>query len=344
MRVLITGGTGFVGYHSARALLAAGEEVSLLVRNRDKAIALFGSHPAVTVVTGDMNDAASVRRALRGCDALLHSAALVSTDRRDAERVFEINSGGIRTVLEAGLEANLDALIHVSSVTALYDPAAKRLDETSPPGIGEGHSGYGRSKIAGEHFARQLQARGAPVYITYPGSVIGPEDPGFTEPHQGIAALMRGVSPQMPSGNQYIDVRDLAEAHLRILQRRPDSRRFPLGGTFLPWREHGPLLRELTGRLFLPLPVLPGVPLLAGKVLDRLRKLVPVELPVTEEGMRYATHWVMLDDSHTLATLDLQYRPLYDTFEAALLSLYASGHLSRRQLGRLARQAGNPIP
>jgi nucleoside-diphosphate-sugar epimerase len=336
MHVLITGGTGFVGYHTAQALLAAGHEVSLLVRSLDKAFALFGPDRLSRVVRGDINDAASVRKALRGCDTLVHCAAMVSTGRSDADTVFQRNTEGTRTVLEAALDSDLESMIYVSSVTALFDPSAAQLDENSPPGPEAGRGGYGRSKVASEHFARALQDAGAPLYITYPGSVIGPDDPGLTEPHRGIVALMQGLAPQMPSGNQYIDVRDLAEAHLRILERRPDSGRFPLGGTFLPWRDHGALLGELTGRFFLPLPVLPGVPRLAGMLLDRLGDYLPLDLPITEEGMRYACHWVELDDAHTLDTLDLHYRPLEETFEAALLSLYAHEHLSRRQLGRLA--------
>ncbi|WP_116365427.1 SDR family NAD(P)-dependent oxidoreductase [Parahaliea mediterranea] len=337
MHVLVTGGTGFVGYHTARALLSAGHDVTLLVRSLDKAHQLFGSDQLQRVVRGDINDADSVRRALRGCDALVHSAAVVSTSRKDAGQVFERNTNGTRTVIQAGLDANLQALIYVSSVTALFDEHARTLNEHSPPGPESHRGAYGRSKVAGEIYARSMQDDGAPVYITYPGSVVGPEDPGLTEPHKGLIGLMYGIAPQMPSGNQYIDVRDLAEAHLRILEQLPSGKRFPMGGTFLPWRDHGKLLATLTGRRFLPLPVLPGVPLLAGALLDRLSQVLTLELPITEEGMRYATRWVQLDDSHTLKTLDLQYRPLAETFEAALLSLHATGHLSQRQLGRLAQ-------
>ena len=81
MRVLITGGTGFVGYHSARALLDAGHEAKLLVRSADKMRGLYGAG-ALDHVVGDVTDEAAVERALEGCDAVIHSPAMVSTNAR----------------------------------------------------------------------------------------------------------------------------------------------------------------------------------------------------------------------------------------------------------------------
>ncbi|MFV0277984.1 MAG: NAD-dependent epimerase/dehydratase family protein, partial [Parahaliea sp.] len=337
MHVLVTGGTGFVGYHTTCALLAAGHEVTLLVRSLDKTHSLFGSDRLTRVVRGDIGDAGSVRKAVAGCDAVIHSAAVASTSQGAAEAVFNKNTEGTHTVMDAALEADVATIIYVSSITALYDSSAQYLDENSPPGSQNVRSGYGRSQIAGERYARDLQEQGAPLYITYPGSVIGPEDPGLTEPHRGLISMMAGLTPIMSSGNQYIDVRDLAQAHLHILQQQPHSLRFPLGGTFLAWRDHGKLLSELTGRFFMPLPVMPGVPRLAGKLLDKMGRFLAIDLPITEEGMRYATHWVVMNDAHTLKTLGLGYRPLRETFEATLLSLHATGHLKRWQLGALAR-------
>ncbi|HBQ39843.1 MAG TPA: epimerase, partial [Halieaceae bacterium] len=77
MRVMITGATGFVGYHTAQALLAAGHEVSVLVRSVDKLLNLFGENRVHQVVRGDVTDPQQVARALDGCDAVVHSAAMV---------------------------------------------------------------------------------------------------------------------------------------------------------------------------------------------------------------------------------------------------------------------------
>ena len=84
MHILVTGGTGFIGYHTARKLLAAGHRVRLLVRDKDKLRRLYGSD-ITDYVLGDVTDAASVNKALEGCDGVVHSAALVSIDRQDAD-------------------------------------------------------------------------------------------------------------------------------------------------------------------------------------------------------------------------------------------------------------------
>ena len=88
MRVMVTGGTGFIGYHTVRALLAAGLEVSLLVRSADKLHAVYGEGVIEHYTCGDIADPVSVGQAMEGCDAVIHVAALVSTHAADAERVY----------------------------------------------------------------------------------------------------------------------------------------------------------------------------------------------------------------------------------------------------------------
>jgi nucleoside-diphosphate-sugar epimerase len=150
MRVMITGSTGFVGYHTTRALLKAGHEVSLLVRSVEKMNHMYGEGSIEHYTVGDITDEDSVRSALQDCDALVHTAAMVSTHGGDADRVYTTNVQGTKTVIGTGIELGLDAIIHVSSVTALFDPALSVLDEHSPPG--NASSGYGRSKVSCEKY------------------------------------------------------------------------------------------------------------------------------------------------------------------------------------------------
>lgn len=333
MRVMVTGGTGFVGYHTTRALQAAGHEVSLLVRSVDKMLNLYGDDHDLSYTRGDICDAPSVRAALRGCDAMVHGAAMVSVDPRDAERVFRGNVEGTRTVMNAALDAGVGAILHVSSVTALFDPAASVLNEDSPPG--KARNAYGRSKVACETMVRRLQNSGAPIYITYPGSIIGPEDPGFTEPHVGLQAFLTTLMPVLPTGNQWVDVRDVAEAHLRLLERRPRPRRYTLGGHYLPWPELAALLEQLTGRRLLKLPLGGGVMRGAGMALDLLRRGLPIpsDLPVSREAMEYATRWVPMDDTLVQNTLDFRFRPAEESLRAAIRWLHEAGHITRKQAG-----------
>ncbi len=334
MRVMITGATGFVGYHTAMALLGAGHEVSLLVRSEEKMAQLFGRGRIRHFTLGDITDARQVRRALKGCDALVHSAAMVSTHAADAEAVYRTNVDGTATVIGAALEQGVGRVIHVSSVTALYNPSAGVLDENSPPGTGA--TGYGRSKVACERYVRQLMAAGEPVSVTYPATVIGPDDPGLTEAHVGLRTYLRQFVPLMPSGTQYVDVRDVALAHLRLLEGYGPAGRYILGGHYVPWVELGALLEEVTGRKPLQLRLNARLMRLAGSVCDRIGGHIRLDLPLTAEGIAYATHWVQMDSRGTERDLGLKFRPVEDSFRDAIGWLCAAGHITAKQAGRAA--------
>jgi dihydroflavonol-4-reductase len=169
MRVLITGGTGFVGSHTVAAVVRAGHEVRLFVRRPERvsaALAPFGIHEA-DPVTGDVLDRASVQAAVEGCDAIINAAAVYSLDPGEAKTALATNARAAEIVLEAAAEARLDPIVHVSSYVALL-PSRHALGPNSPIGIGA--PAYPRSKAQAELIARRHQAEGAPVVTTYPGS------------------------------------------------------------------------------------------------------------------------------------------------------------------------------
>ena len=333
MRVMITGGTGFIGYHTALALMAAGHEVSLLVRSVEKMQRLYGEGVITHYSVGDIADRESVLAALSGCDALVHTAAMVSTHAGDAERVCKTNVEGTRNVIGAAIEEGLDAIVHVSSVTALFDPAASRLDEHSPPGTAS--RGYGRSKVVCEHYVRDLQAQGYPVYVTYPAAVIGPDDPGLTEPNVAMQTYLSAFVPLMSSGNQYVDVRDVAQVHLMLLEQMPDPGRYLLGGHYISWRKLPSVLEPVVGRRLLRVPLYGGAMRLAGRAFDRLSSVIDLNIPVTEEGMLYATNWVEMDNGKVERDLGFAFRPIEETFADCIRWLYLAGHITRKQAGKV---------
>ncbi|MFK7976740.1 MAG: SDR family NAD(P)-dependent oxidoreductase [Halioglobus sp.] len=334
MRVLITGGTGFIGFHSALALMDAGHDVRLLVRSEEKMLGLYGN-AIDDFVVGDVTDEASVVKALEGCDGLIHAAAMVSIDKRDAQRVYDTNVGGTRLVVGNAVRMGLSHIIHVSSVTALFDAKAKVLTGDSPPGTAD--SPYGRSKVESELYVRQLQGEGAPVHITYPASVIGPDDPTLTEPHQGLKVYLAGIALVMPSGNQWVDVRDVAAAHLTLLESSLPPGRYTLGGHYLPWGTLIDTLNKLTGRRAIKLPVLGATIRVTGRIVDVINSALetPLETPVTHEAAIYATRWVPMDNSKTVADLGIEFRPVEETFTDAIRGLVNAGHVTRKAAGKL---------
>jgi dihydroflavonol-4-reductase len=335
MRILITGGTGFIGYHTAITLMEAGHEVRLLVRNEEKMRNMFGDRIR-NFVCGDITDASAINAALTGCDGVVHTAAMVSIDQKDAELVQKTNVGGTKLVIGGAVEAGIQHIIHVSSVTALYNPEARFLNEYSPPGSAE--NAYGKSKVDSEIYVRSLQDAGAPIHITYPGSVIGPDDPALTEPHQGLIAYLSGTIPVPPSGNQWVDVRDIALAHRALLEIDLNPGRYTLGGQFVPWGKFVDILARLTGRKLRKIPVPGSFMLGLGRLLDSINKRrdKPLDIPVTYEAMTYATHWVKMDDSKARADLGLQMRPVEETLTDTVRWLNSAGHITDEQAGELA--------
>jgi nucleoside-diphosphate-sugar epimerase len=339
MRVMVTGATGFIGYHTAIALLDAGHELSLLVRSVEKMETMFGAGRIDDYTVGDITDVDSVRSALQDCDAVIHVAALVSTRAADAERVGRTNVEGVENVIGSAVEMGVDSIVHVSSITALFDPAAQVLDEHSPPGVGA--TGYGRSKVACERFVRELQDSGAPVYITYPGTVLGPQTPALTEAHVGLQTYLSAFVPVMSSGNQYVDARDLAEAHRIIVEdstlaARPGPKRYVLGGHYIPWNDLGPLLEELTHRKLLKIPLSGRLMRLMGRACDRLDRYFDLDMPMTEEGLGYATGWVPMDNRWAEQQLGIELRPVEETLADTIRWLCDEGHITAEQAGVLA--------
>src|SRR6202789_2776641 len=160
MKVLITGGTGFVGAWTAKAVQDGGHQVKFLVRNPDR---LHTSAAQIGVdvsdhVVGDIADPDSTAAALAGCDAVIHCAAMVSTDPARSEEMLRTNLEGARNVLGGATAAKMDPIIHVSSFSALFRPGLAMLHADLP--VVGGPDGDGKPKAIVEALRRGLQARG----------------------------------------------------------------------------------------------------------------------------------------------------------------------------------------
>ncbi len=208
MRILVTGGTGFVGSHIVQAAMSKGHDVVVLARNGAKVGDVFAAlgAPEPDIVVGDATNAADVATAVNGCDAVVHAAAVVAMGRHDSDSAHDNNTVAGQCVLSAASAAGCAPIIHVSSVSVLGlsdDP----MTVDSP--LRKAASGYSRSKSDLEVFARGMQAAGAPVVTTYPAGVFGPNAPSLTPVHTAAQTWLR-AAPVLPSGINIVDVRDLA--------------------------------------------------------------------------------------------------------------------------------------
>ena len=200
MRVLVTGGTGYVGSHTVGALAGQGHQVRLLVRARERiapALDPLGVAEADAVV-GDVTSAAAVERAMVGCDAVVHAASVFSFDPRRAAVMQRANPVGTETVLGAAQRHGLDPIVYVSTMGVFLPGTTAMLTAGAPVGAGIGP--YTRSKIAAELVARGYQQAGSPVVITYPAVVQGPHDPHLGDSVRFVRDLLRGRLPVLARG------------------------------------------------------------------------------------------------------------------------------------------------
>jgi dihydroflavonol-4-reductase len=335
VRVLVTGGTGFIGSHLVQALRLAGHEVVLLVRDPGRIPTALGplGVDGVAHVRGDVTDDASVSRALVSVDAVVHAAAAVSFEaRRDAE-MLESNVRGTSVVLEAASRVGVDPIVYLSSYFALLPAPGGTISADGP--VGRLRGVYAASKAAAEAVARRSQQQGAPVVIVYPGSVLGPRDPRFGEAQHFVRSVLRSQVPLVPPGGLDIaDVRDVAAAIAAIVDRRPGTTRYLMSGTFVSLRDLVAELRRITGRRLVRIPVPAWMGGLAGQAASAANRLTGLHLPISTGAAEAVAAVRPGDDSAAAADLGFTPRPLHDTLHDTVRWLHEAGRLTRRQAGR----------
>lgn len=207
MRVLVTGGTGFIGSHLVEALVRSGHEVSALARSPGKAEELgrLGARP----VRGDLRRAEGLQRAVERQEVVFHVAGLVKA-RSEAE-YLRVNRDGTRRLAQAAAGAGVQRLILVSSLSAAgpAEPGRRRADDEPPAPV----TAYGRSKLAAESAARES---GMPATIVRPPMVYGPRD---VEVLRVFRMAARGVALVFGDGGQELSaiyVEDLVGALIAV--------------------------------------------------------------------------------------------------------------------------------
>jgi nucleoside-diphosphate-sugar epimerase len=231
VRVFLTGGTGFIGSAVARRLRARGDEVRALVRNPDKAKVLTSIGCEAT--PGDLGDEASIRGGMRGCDAVIHGAAIYEIGIKRARRpaMLDANVRGTERVLGAALELGIPKVVYVSTVAAFGNTRGVIVDETFRHPGDSYTSYYEETKVAAHAVAREMIAKGLPCVIAQPGLVYGPGDQ--SETGRTMARFLSGKLPALPfqdTGVNAVHVDDVAEGIVLALDKGRPGESYVFGG------------------------------------------------------------------------------------------------------------------
>lgn len=312
IHIAVTGGIGYLGAHTVRALLEARHRVRLLVLPHEQDAPVIGRLRAlgeVSVVVGDIRSESTVTELLGGADAVLHAAGVVGTDERRSQLMWDINAYATEQILTRAVDLGLDPVVSVSSYSALFPPKNGVISADSP--TADGRSSYAKTKGYADRAARRLQDAGAPVVVTYPSSVVGAAfggtASGVTE--RGWAPIVRArVAPRVRAGMQMIDVRDVADVHTRLMRPGRGPHRYVCGGIMLTFDEMIDALEEGLGRPVRRIPMSPKALLAAGRISDVAGRYVPLGDGLSYEAALLLTSATPTDDSATTRDLGLSWR------------------------------------
>ncbi len=227
-KTLLTGATGFLGSHLSRALAERGDDLRVTVRDGADTRAIDDLE--LERVRCDVLDRRAVRRALKGVDRVFHAAGLTSVRPQDAARLFEINVGGARTVLQECLRAGVERVVHTSSAAAL-GPAGRGEAADESQIFTAGHLGipYVNSVHEAEAEAVRLAAKGLPLVCVNPAVTFGPGDVHVTSTRLVRSFLLGRVPAYADGGINVVDVRVVAKGHLLADELGTVGERYILG-------------------------------------------------------------------------------------------------------------------
>ena len=333
MKILVTGGTGFLGRRIVSEL-APRHSLRLLVR-RGSSRERFPE--SVEFAEGDVTDRTSLIKAIAGCDAVIHAAALVKI-LAPREQFDRINVGGLENVLAAAESAAAGAverMLYVSSFMALGPTEGGPggvLDETASAADRSWINDYERTKTLSDRLARRAIAAGAPLDVVYPGVIYGPGE--MTEGNivlRHVLDLVHGRLPGLIGKPErrwnYVFVDDVARGVALALEKPKPGGRWVLGGENVTQGDFYGLVGRLTGAKIPTLRFPDGLAKAAGAAQKAWAKLRGKTPQLTPDLVEVYKHDWAYSSAHAEKELGYRARPLAEGLATSVAWLKESGLL-----------------
>ena len=334
MRVFITGATGFVGGHVARAYAAAGAELRLLTRSSSNLARLEGI--AGEQVVGDLRRVEELRSALARCEVLVHVAADYRLWVPDPQEMYASNVEGTRELLKLAGEVGVRRVVYTSSVATMgFRRDGTIVDEVTPVSLGEMIGVYKRSKFLAEQEAISAARTGQHVMILNPTTPIGTGDAKPTPTGRIIVDFLnRNFPAYVDTGLNLVDVEEVARMHVVALERGSPGERYILGGENLTLKQILDRLSAITG---LPSPTMkvPHAVAMAFAFFDETitGKLRGKEPRATVEAVRMGRKMMFASSAKAERELGFRVVPVYEALRAAVEWFLAHGYAPGLEAG-----------
>ena len=300
---LVTGVSGFLGWHVARVLVEKGMRVRALARNpesiRDRDI---------DVVAGDLRDKASLERAVSGCGAVFHVAADYRLWAKDPAQLYASNVNGTRNLFSAAQAAGVGRIVYTSTVGCIGFIEGGLGDEDTPVSLNQMTGAYKRSKYLAEQVALEFARNGLAVVIVTPTAPVGDHDVKPTPTGRTIVDFLKGRMPAyLDTGLNLVDARETAEGHWLAYEKGVPGERYILGSENLTLRQIFEKLAAISGRPAPAMRIPYAVAWLAGAASTAAAGLTGIEPRVPLDAVRMARKkmWV----SNAKASRELGFSP-----------------------------------
>jgi len=328
VRILVTGGTGFLGGALVPLLAEAGHALRLLGRSPAPEAAALGAE----VVQAPLQDRAALRRALAGVEVVYHLAGQVSFDPGDPAAMYDLHVQCTRVLLEESRAAGVRRLLLASSSGTIGISRQERVhtEEDEVPLAVVARWPYYLSKIFQERTALRFPRDGGPeVVVLNPSLLLGPGDLRLSSTDVVWKFLERRI-PALPSGGlSFVDVRDAAAAFAAALDRGRSGERYLLGGANMTFADFFGRLSRLSG-VAAPALRLPTRANLAGAwLLSRFHAWRESEPPISPEEVAMGEHWFFIDSQKAARELSFQPRDPRETLRETVAFL--DRHFRRKE-------------
>jgi len=315
MKAFVTGATGFVGSHVARALAEQGADLRLLVRtsSRTENIAELRAE----IVRGDLRDPASLKNVMTGCQFVFHVAADYRLWVRDPQEMYQANVEGTRAIIESARLSGVRRVVYCSSVATMGFTADGRIaDETSPVSVADMVGHYKRSKFMAEQVALEAGRSRGDVVVVNPTTPIGEGDIKPTPTGRIIVDFLRRKFPAyVDTGLNLADVKEVARGHVLAMEKAVPGERYILGGENLTLKQ----------------------------ILDKLAELTGLPSPTAKVPHAVAMAFAVFDQFFTGTLRGKEPRATVDAVRMGRKKMYASSAKAERDLGYKAVPVNNAL-
>jgi dihydroflavonol-4-reductase len=327
MKIFLTGATGFVGHHVAKALAEQGADLRLLVRKSSRLSNLEGI--AGETVVGDLAQPDSYGPAIKGCDAIMHVAADYRLWIRDPDAMYRANVDGTRDLLKLARDARVRRFVYTSSVaTMAFRTDGIVVNEDTPVTIDDMVGHYKRSKFLAEQQAIAAAQDGQQVIILNPTTPIGPHDSKPTPTGRiFVDFLNRKFPAYVDTGLNLVDVSEIARTHVAALNVGKPGRRYILGGENLTLKQILDKMSAITGipspKTEIPFAIAATYAFFEEWITGRIRGKEP---RATLEEVRMGRKKMFASSARAQQELGFRIVPVYPAMRAAIDWFRANGY------------------